>query len=272
MIVQNVSRRRDRPHRHLVHPAQDRRPGRRCRRSSAIQHEVGFEYAARTTTRSARSRSSAPACARTPASRPRSSARSPTAGVNIEMISTSEIRISVVVARRPRRRRRPRGAHGVRPRRRRGRGRRLRRHRPMTDELAGASRRPPWRVVGATGAVGTVMLDPAPTRRGRVGRDPAGRLGPVRRHGARRARRGGRGRWRSRPRSSTASTSRCSTSPTRCPPSGRRSRPPRGAVVVDNSGAFRMDPDVPLVVPEVNPAPGRATGRRASSPTPTARR
>ena len=27
----------------------------------------------------------------------------------------------------------------------------------------------------------------------------------------------------------------------------------RGAVVVDNSGAFRMDPDVPLVVPEINP-------------------
>jgi len=27
----------------------------------------------------------------------------------------------------------------------------------------------------------------------------------------------------------------------------------RGAVVVDNSSAFRMDPDVPLVVPEVNP-------------------
>jgi hypothetical protein len=26
----------------------------------------------------------------------------------------------------------------------------------------------------------------------------------------------------------------------------------KGAVVVDNSGAFRMDPDVPLVVPEVN--------------------
>jgi aspartate-semialdehyde dehydrogenase len=28
----------------------------------------------------------------------------------------------------------------------------------------------------------------------------------------------------------------------------------RGAVVVDNSAAFRMDPDVPLLVPEVNPA------------------
>ncbi|MFI7021131.1 aspartate-semialdehyde dehydrogenase [Micromonospora sp. NPDC049900] len=27
----------------------------------------------------------------------------------------------------------------------------------------------------------------------------------------------------------------------------------RGAIVVDNSGAFRMDPDVPLVVPEINP-------------------
>ena len=28
----------------------------------------------------------------------------------------------------------------------------------------------------------------------------------------------------------------------------------RGAVVVDNSSAFRMQPDVPLVVPEVNAA------------------
>jgi aspartate-semialdehyde dehydrogenase len=31
----------------------------------------------------------------------------------------------------------------------------------------------------------------------------------------------------------------------------------RGAVVVDNSGAFRMDPNVPLVVPEVNPEAAR---------------
>lgn len=31
----------------------------------------------------------------------------------------------------------------------------------------------------------------------------------------------------------------------------------RGAVVVDNSAAFRMDPEVPLVVPEVNPAQAR---------------
>ncbi|MFF9041595.1 aspartate-semialdehyde dehydrogenase [Streptomyces sp. NPDC014892] len=31
----------------------------------------------------------------------------------------------------------------------------------------------------------------------------------------------------------------------------------KGAVVVDNSGAFRMDPEVPLVVPEVNPHTAR---------------
>ena len=31
----------------------------------------------------------------------------------------------------------------------------------------------------------------------------------------------------------------------------------RGAIAVDNSGAFRMDPDVPLVVPEVNPGAAR---------------
>jgi aspartate-semialdehyde dehydrogenase len=31
----------------------------------------------------------------------------------------------------------------------------------------------------------------------------------------------------------------------------------RGAVVIDKSGAFRMDPDVPLVVPEINPDAAR---------------
>lgn len=35
----------------------------------------------------------------------------------------------------------------------------------------------------------------------------------------------------------------------------------RGAVVVDNSGAFRMDPDVPLVVPEVNAHTARVRPR-----------
>ncbi|MFJ9415264.1 aspartate-semialdehyde dehydrogenase [Streptomyces sp. NPDC101227] len=35
----------------------------------------------------------------------------------------------------------------------------------------------------------------------------------------------------------------------------------KGAVVVDNSGAFRMDPDVPLVVPEVNACAARVRPR-----------
>jgi aspartate-semialdehyde dehydrogenase len=38
-----------------------------------------------------------------------------------------------------------------------------------------------------------------------------------------------------------------------------------GAVVVDNSGAFRMDPEVPLVVPEVNAAAARTRPRRIVS-------
>ena len=42
-----------------------------------------------------------------------------------------------------------------------------------------------------------------------------------------------------------------------------------GAIVIDNSSAWRMDPDVPLVVSEVNPEDVRP---RASSPTRTARR
>ncbi len=37
-----------------------------------------------------------------------------------------------------------------------------------------------------------------------------------------------------------------------------------GAVVIDNSSAFRMDPDVPLVIPEINA--GRIASTRASSP------
>ena len=43
-----------------------------------------------------------------------------------------------------------------------------------------------------------------------------------------------------------------------------------GAVVIDNSSAWRMDPDVPLVVAEVNPDDACARPR-ASSPTRTAR-
>ena len=44
-----------------------------------------------------------------------------------------------------------------------------------------------------------------------------------------------------------------------------------GALCVDNSSAFRMDPEVPLVVSEVNPRRS-TTPRAASSPTRTAPR
>ena len=44
----------------------------------------------------------------------------------------------------------------------------------------------------------------------------------------------------------------------------RRSR--RGVVVIDKSSAFRMDPDVPLVVPEVNPEAARPPPRHHREP------
>ena len=44
-----------------------------------------------------------------------------------------------------------------------------------------------------------------------------------------------------------------------------------GAVVIDNTSYLRMDPDVPLVVPEVNAHAIAGYKSAASSPTPTAR-
>src|ERR1700753_2244977 len=67
--------------------------------------------------------------------------------------------------------------------------------------------KPTLAVVGATGAVGTVMVDVAMCD---VPDEVSGQWAPV--------------------------------------------AAAHGAVAVDNSGSFRMDPDVPLVVPEVNPA------------------
>ena len=47
----------------------------------------------------------------------------------------------------------------------------------------------------------------------------------------------------------------------------------QGCVVIDNSSAWRYDPDVPLIVPEVNAdAITRLHARATSSPIPTARR
>ena len=74
------------------------------------------------------------------------------AGVNIEMISTSEIRISVIVDEADVDAAVAGDPHGVRPGRRRGRGRRLRRQRPMS-----ARRTFNVGIVGATGQVGVAM-------------------------------------------------------------------------------------------------------------------
>ena len=77
MIVQNVSAAATAPHRHHVHAAQVRgRPGHRHAGRAQGRHRLRVPRS--TTTRSARCRWSVPACARTPASPPRSSVRWPT--------------------------------------------------------------------------------------------------------------------------------------------------------------------------------------------------
>ena len=89
---------------------------------------------------------------------------------------------------------------------------------------------------------------------------PLGRAPPRRRR-----------RSRTWPRPTTgASTWPCS--PWARPPPGQFAErvAAAGAIVIDNSSAWRMDPDCPLVVPEVN-ADDLDASRRGSSPTPTAR-
>ena len=115
------------------------------------------------------------------------------------------------------------------------------------------SSRPTLAVVGATGAVGTVMLDLLSTRENvwgeiRLIASPrsAGRRLPVR---------GGETEVTVL---SSGAFDGVDVAMFDVPDEVSAAWVPvaaaRGAVCVDNSGAFRMDPDVPLVVPEVNPA------------------
>ena len=109
-------------------------------------------------------------------------------------------------------------------------------------------------VVGATGQVGTVMQAileerdfPIDDLRLFASARSAGRTLSFRGRTYR-----GRGRGHRGPR-------RASTSPSSpAVPTASRELAPRfaaaGAIVIDNSSAWRMDPDVPLVVPEVNEA------------------
>jgi aspartate-semialdehyde dehydrogenase len=115
------------------------------------------------------------------------------------------------------------------------------------------STRPTLAVVGATGAVGTVMLDLLSTREDvwgeiRLIASPrsAGRRLPVR---------GGETEVVAL---SSGAFDGVDVAMFDVPDEVSAAWVPvaaaRGAVCVDNSGAFRMDPQVPLVVPEVNPA------------------
>ena len=108
-------------------------------------------------------------------------------------------------------------------------------------------------VVGATGQVGSVMRRPAGRTQLPCLADPLLRLGAFGRdhvglEGHRDHRRGCGDCRRHR-----ASTSPCSRRAQRRRVSWRRSSLPAGAIVIDNSSAWRMDPDVPLIVSEVNP-------------------
>jgi aspartate-semialdehyde dehydrogenase len=117
---------------------------------------------------------------------------------------------------------------------------------------AGAARKPALAVVGATGAVGTVMLDLLSTRKDvwgeiRLIASPrsAGRKLTV------------RGRETEVVALSQDAFDGIDVAMFDVPDEVSAQWAPaavsHGAVAVDNSGAFRMDPDVPLVVPEVNP-------------------
>ncbi|HET6193814.1 MAG TPA: aspartate-semialdehyde dehydrogenase [Trebonia sp.] len=115
------------------------------------------------------------------------------------------------------------------------------------------SSRPTLAVVGATGAVGTVMLDLLSTRENvwgeiRLIASPrsAGRRLPVR---------GGKTEVTVLSEEAFDGVDVAMFDvPDEVSAAWVPAAAARGAVCVDNSGAFRMDPEVPLVVPEVNPA------------------
>jgi aspartate-semialdehyde dehydrogenase len=113
-------------------------------------------------------------------------------------------------------------------------------------------RRPTLAVVGATGAVGSVMLDLLSTRDDVWGEI---RLVASARSAGRQLR--VRGRHTEVQALSTDVFDGVDVAMFDVPDEVSAQWAPiaaaHGAVVVDNSGAFRMDPDVPLVVPEVNP-------------------
>src|SRR5262249_39877346 len=137
-------------------------------------------------------------------------------------------------------------AQGLRARLGPSRGRRVRGDRAMTGS------RPALAVVGATGAVGTVMLDLLSTREDVWGEIRL--IASARSAGRRLTVRGGE--------TEVVALSEDAFDgidvamfdvPDEVSAHWAPVAAAHGAVAVDNSGAFRMDPDVPLVVPEINP-------------------
>ena len=119
--------------------------------------------------------------------------------------------------------------------------------------MSGATgRRPTLAVVGATGAVGTVMLDLLSTRA-----DVWGEIRLIASPRSAGRRLTVRGRETEVLALSEEAFDGVDVAMVDVPDEISAAWVPvaaaRGAVAVDNSGAFRMDPSVPLVVPEVNP-------------------
>jgi aspartate-semialdehyde dehydrogenase len=123
-----------------------------------------------------------------------------------------------------------------------------------------SSRKPTLAVVGATGAVGTVMLDLLSTREDVWGEI---RLLASPRSAGRRL--SVRGEELEVAALAEESFDGVDVAMFDVPDAVSAQWAPiaaaHGAVAVDNSGAFRMDPDVPLVVPEVNPRAARTRPR-----------
>ena len=119
-------------------------------------------------------------------------------------------------------------------------------------ESAVAGRRPTLAVVGATGAVGTVMLDLLSTRE-----DVWGEIRLIASPRSAGRRLTVRGEEVEVIALSEEAFEGVDVAMFDVPDEVSAAWVPvaaaRGAVCVDNSGAFRMDPEVPLVVPEVNP-------------------
>src|ERR1700753_3956542 len=117
---------------------------------------------------------------------------------------------------------------------------------------ASAGRRPTLAVVGATGAVGTVMLDLLSTREDIWGEIRL--IASPRSAGRRLTVRGEEIEVIALSESAFDGVDVAMFDvPDEVSAAWVPGAAARGAVAVDNSGAFRMDPDVPLVVPEVNP-------------------